>query len=65
MHDGRFATLEQVIEHYAAAGKRVESIGVVDSQIRPLDLSADDKRDLVEFLKNLTDPAFAAPRSCN
>ncbi|HET9445885.1 MAG TPA: MbnH family di-heme enzyme [Steroidobacteraceae bacterium] len=65
MHDGRFATLEQVIEHYAAAGKHAESIGVVDSQIHALDLSADEKRDLIEFLKNLTDPEFAAPRSCN
>jgi cytochrome c peroxidase len=65
MHDGRFATLEQVIEHYSAAGKHAESIGVVDSQIRALDLSAEEKRDLVEFLKNLTDPAFAAPRTCD
>jgi cytochrome c peroxidase len=64
MHDGRFATLEQVIEHYAAAGKHAESIGVVDSQIRPLDLSAAEKGDLVEFLQNLTDKEFAAPRAC-
>ncbi len=65
MHDGRFATLEQVIEHYAAAGKHAESVGVVDSQIRQLDLSPEEKRDLIEFLKNLTDPAFAAPRTCD
>jgi cytochrome c peroxidase len=65
MHDGRFATLEQVIEHYAAAGKHVESIGVIDSQIRPLELSAEEKRDLVEFLKNLTDAEFAARRACD
>ena len=64
MHDGRFATLQQVIEHYTAGGKHAESIGVVDSQIRPLDLSAEEKRDLVEFLEGLTDPAFAAPRTC-
>jgi len=64
MHDGRFATLEDVIEHYVAGGKHAESIGVVDSQIRPLDLSAEEQRDLVEFLKNLTDPQFAAKRTC-
>jgi len=64
MHDGRFATLEQVIEHYAAGGKHADSIGVVDSQIRPLELSAEEKRDLVEFLKGLTDAQFAAPRTC-
>lgn len=65
MHDGRFATLEDVIEHYAAGGKHAESIGVVDSQIRPLDLSAEEQRDLVEFLKNLTDEQFAARRGCD
>jgi cytochrome c peroxidase len=64
MHDGRFATLEQVIEHYASGGKHAESIGVVDSQIRPLELGSDEKRDLVEFLKGLTDPEFTASSSC-
>jgi cytochrome c peroxidase len=65
MHDGRFATLEQVVEHYVAGGKHAESIGVVDSQIRPLELSAEEKRDLVEFLKNLTDQQFVLPRTCD
>jgi cytochrome c peroxidase len=65
MHDGRLATLEQVIEHYAAAGKHAEAVGVVDSQIRVLDLNAQEKRDLVEFLKGLTDPQFAARRTCD
>jgi cytochrome c peroxidase len=64
MHDGRFATLEEVIEHYVAGGKHADSIGVVDSQIRPLDLTADEKRDLVEFLKGLTDQEFTANSSC-
>ena len=65
MHDGRFATLEQVVEHYATGGKHPESLGTVDSQIRPLDLSAEDKRDLVEFLRNLTDSEFAARKTCD
>jgi cytochrome c peroxidase len=64
MHDGRLATLEQVIEHYAAGGKHEGSIGVVDSQIRPLDLNAEEKRDLAEFLRNLTDEQFAAAGTC-
>jgi cytochrome c peroxidase len=64
MHDGRFATLEQVIEHYAAGGKHADSIGAVDSQIRPLALTSEEKRDLVEFLKGLTDPEFTASSSC-
>jgi cytochrome c peroxidase len=65
MHDGRFATLEEVIDHYVAGGKRAEAIGVIDSQIRPLQLSAEEKRDLVEFLENLTDAEFARPHGCD
>jgi cytochrome c peroxidase len=64
MHDGRFATLEEVIDHYVAGGKHPDAIGTIDSQIRPLDLSASEKSDLVEFLKNLTDPEFTASSSC-
>ena len=64
MHDGRFVTLEDVIEHYVAGGRHAESIGVVDPQIRPLELSAEEKRDLIEFLKSLTDAQFAVPGAC-
>ena len=64
MHDGRFATLEQVIEHYAGGGMHADSIGAVDSQIRPLDLSAEEKRDLLEFLRNLSDTEFVARKDC-
>jgi cytochrome c peroxidase len=64
MHDGRFATLEQVIDHYASGGKHADSFGVVDSQIKPLDLTADEKGDLVEFLRNLTDTSFVAAPAC-
>ena len=65
MHDGRFATLEDVIEHYMKGGKHADSIGVVDPQIRPLHLNQQEKADLVEFLRNLTDPGFVAKRSCD
>jgi cytochrome c peroxidase len=64
MHHGRFATLEEVIDHYVAGGKHAGAIGVVDSQIRPLDLNAEEKADLVEFLKGLTDQAFTTSSSC-
>ena len=64
MHDGRFATLEAVIDHYVAGGKHADAIGVIDSQIRPLELSAAEQSDLVEFLRSLTDPAFTASSSC-
>ena len=64
MDDGRFATLQEVIDHYVAGGKHADAIGVLDSQLRPLDLTAEEKGDLVEFLKNLTDQAFTASSSC-
>ena len=56
MHDGRFETLEEVIEHY-------NSGGVYSSTIDPLmkfngiglNLTEQDKIDLVAFLKTLSD----------
>jgi cytochrome c peroxidase len=53
MHDGSLATLEEVIDHYASGGK-------LDHHnksriLRPLALTDGDKRDLIEFLKSLTD----------
>ena len=61
MHDGRFATLEEVIEHY--------STGIVDSDtLDPniakhprggLQLADEDKAALVAFLKSLSDPQYA------
>ena len=60
MHDGRFQTLEEVINHY--------SEGLVFSQtIDPLmknvgqggvQLTADEKQDLIAFLKALSDTSF-------
>jgi cytochrome c peroxidase len=65
MHDGRFATLEEVIGHYVAGGRHADAAGVIDSQIRPLDLSAEEKSDLVEFLQGLTDEQFASAPACD
>ena len=53
MHDGSLATLEDVIEHYSAGGK-VDHPNKSEI-LRPLNLTAQDKKDLVEFLKSLTD----------
>ena len=53
MHDGSLATLEAVIDHYAAGGG---SDHANKSRIlRGFELSGTDKRDLVEFLESLTD----------
>lgn len=55
MHDGRFATLEEVIEHYDKGGHQAEN---VNPNVRPLHLSEQDKSDLIAFLRTLTDTAF-------
>jgi cytochrome c peroxidase len=51
MHDGSQQTLEEVIEFYDKGG---EDNPYLDGGIRPLKLSAQEKADLVEFLKALT-----------
>jgi cytochrome c peroxidase len=50
MHDGRFRTLEQVVDHYDKGGIRNPYI---DQRMKPLNLSAQEKADLVAFLRAL------------
>ncbi|MFN7116732.1 MAG: cytochrome-c peroxidase [Saprospiraceae bacterium] len=52
MHDGRFRTLEAVIEHYNKGGHPGEN---VSPNVRPLNLTEQDKADLIAFLHTLTD----------
>lgn len=54
MHDGRFSTIEEVIQHYNEGGKYAEN---VDPNVRPLHLSDKDQQDLITFLQTLTDSA--------
>jgi cytochrome c peroxidase len=64
MHDGRFQTLEEVLDHYAAGGHGFEN---EDANIRPFNLTDEEKQALVAFLNTLTDtsfignPAFQSP----
>jgi cytochrome c peroxidase len=56
MHDGRFATLEAVIDHYS---NEVKPHPNVDPRARRrLNLTSSDKAALVAFLKTLSDPRF-------
>ena len=57
MHDGRFATLDAVLEHYSTGGSNHPN---KDVRIQPLRLTASEKAALVAFLKTLTDPTFLA-----
>lgn len=69
MHDGRFKTLEEVVNHYNDGLKASSNIDPALEQTRNtgLMLSEQDKTDLVNFLKTLTDedllsnPDYASP----
>lgn len=52
MHDGRFATLEAVLDHYSHPGKDA------DARLHPVKLSGTQRRDLIAFLNSLTDTRF-------
>jgi cytochrome c peroxidase len=59
MHDGSIPTLEKVIEHYNRGGKAFIN---KDTLIRPLNLSVQEQKDLVAFLRTLTDHTFLNDR---
>lgn len=64
MHDGRFATLEEVVEHYSEHVKSSEALSAfMQNQSNqpgaiPVKLSAAEKKDLIAFLNTLTDDTF-------
>ncbi len=59
MHDGVFKTLEAVIEFYDKGGGKNPQL---DPFMTPLNLTADEKKDLVEFMKALTgEPVALVP----
>ena len=60
MHDGRFQTLEQVIDHYneGIQESATTDITVLNTMDTGLFLTEQDKEDLINFLKTLTDDTF-------
>ena len=56
MHDGRYRSLQMVLFHYSSD---IHSSPTLASQLRNgINLSEDDKRNLIAFLKTLTDNTF-------
>lgn len=56
MHDGRFESLEQVLNHYEAG---VKSSATCDpALVQGIGLTSDEKRKVIAFLKTLTDHEF-------
>ncbi|MFK7972479.1 MAG: cytochrome-c peroxidase [Bacteroidia bacterium] len=60
MHDGRFQTLEEVIDHYNEGIQESSTVDptVLNTKDTGLFLTDQDKTDLVNFLKTLTDETF-------
>ena len=67
MHDGSVATLEAVLDHYAAGGRLITSGPYAgDGRAHPnksdlisrIELNAQERADIVAFLKTLTDEEF-------
>lgn len=76
MHDGSIQTLEEVIDFYASGGRLIKNgefagDGRVNPQknafVKGFEISEEEKKDLINFLKSLTDrkfltnPAHSAP----
>ena len=63
MHDGRFQTLEEVVNHYDSGLHRSPTLdpNLAKHPREGLGLDADDKAALVSFLRSLSDPQFVPP----
>ena len=66
-HDGSAATLDDVIDHYAAGGRRITAgphagdgaaSPLRDPLLQGFTLSASEREDLKAFLNSLTDEGF-------
>ena len=55
MHDGRFNSLEEVIEHYNSGGKPSRN---KDPLLRPLNLTEEYKQALIAFIRTMEEPDF-------
>ena len=57
MHDGSIATLEAVVDFYDRGGLAARES--LSSDLKPLALTADEKRQLLAFMRTLTSPGHA------
>ncbi|MFT5167742.1 MAG: cytochrome c peroxidase [Saprospiraceae bacterium] len=55
MHDGRFNTLGEVLDHYSSGGFDAANS---DPNLAPFGMTPDEKAALISFLNTLTDTAF-------
>lgn len=60
MHDGRFASLDAVVDHYEHLERDRAPGETLDPQLPTFRLETDEKQDLIDFLAALSDLQFAA-----
>ncbi len=60
MHDGRFATLDAVLDHYIRVGREPDARhGVTrDPRLKTFTLTGEERGELIAFLESLSDPSF-------
>jgi cytochrome c peroxidase len=64
MHDGRFKTLEDVVAHYDHGVNRADNLdpNLAKHPDSGLQLTPDEQRQLLAFLRTLTDRELSSPR---
>lgn len=62
MHDGRFANLQMVLNHYVDQEKNTFNLS---EELKPMHLSEKDKQNIILFLKTLTDMEFLRNKELN
>jgi len=61
MHDGRFSSLEEVVDHYNSGGNYSSTVDPLMKKLGVgLQLTNQEKQDLLAFLKTLSDSEFIA-----
>lgn len=60
MHDGRFKTLSEVLDHYASGGHPSPNVDPFIPSIGTIHLSTKQKNQIILFLNTLTDSIFVA-----
>lgn len=58
MHDGRFATLDAVLEHYSGLGQRRGGRSRLDKRLPRVPFTAGERTSLIAFLEALSDESF-------
>ncbi len=61
MHDGRFLTLDAVLDHYSSGVKQTQNLDMIFQNNEPgIPMTADEKTKIKAFLKTLNDKVFIA-----